>query len=99
MYEAVNRYVEIEVKFGFKGEEYRSLDTDEKKFEYAYKHFNVFCFDKFKSTVEKNFRIGEALKTQGNDAFKYGNYKAALKYYSASITIFPQKSKGKNLAE
>lgn len=95
---AVDRYVEIETKFGFKGEEYRSLDTDEKKFEYAYKHFNVFCFDKFKSTVEKNFQIGEVLKIRGNDAFKHGNYKVALKHYSTSITIFPQRSKGEKEA-
>lgn len=92
MNRAVGDYVDIEVEFGYKKEKFLSLDTDESKFDYAYKHFNVFCFDKFKNKHAKSLQLGELLKSRGNNVFKNGDYRKALKLYTGSIIMLPQRT-------
>eukprot|EP00892_Ulva_mutabilis_P011106 jgi/Ulvmu1/8368/UM042_0074.1 len=47
--------------------------------------------DKPPSAVEKQ-ELADAMKTQGNEAFKAGNYKEAAKFFSAALELTPNNA-------
>ena len=95
MDKAISNYVDIELQFGYKRDEFKSLATTEKRFIYAYKNLNIFSFDNFKDNNGKNLQKGLMLKEEGNKLFSLGDVKRALKLYSESVITLPHRNEGK----